>query len=218
MSKDKNFTPTYIDGLPCVVRLLTGGPEPNVPNEWDTVMNTLEGKANLAYFTDIHSWCQDKTVPPEEYEPMGSMRVARCRGSLRHWSKADSMMRLDEIGYRPVLVPLDLETLQPDQERMNAMEDGDILSMGTLYIGNLPCEIPSNPTGKGDIPKYGTHFCKYSPVVPGPRISICSTRPEANMQIRWIKCGGILVSDRCLLTAVSWEDLNRNGLVFGYKD
>ena len=48
---------------------------------------------------------------------------------------------------------------------------------------------------------------------PGQIVSFGEAAP--NMAISWVPVNGILIADRCLLTNISWDDLDAQGLVFG---
>lgn len=206
--KEKNVGPVYIDGNSYVVRLLTGGAEAGVPNEWDSVLKTLEWKLRLPYFSGVASWCQDSAVPPVGYEPMYSVRVVRGFETTRDWSRADSQMRMAKLVFRPVLEPVDPETMQPNPDLLSDIEDGIIVTRGTLYVGKTACVNPQNPVPDGDIPSY-TSLKK----IGRSNIYIGDSLSDEDKLIRWVKCGGLLVADRGILNCVSWEDLKKNRLV-----
>ena len=48
---------------------------------------------------------------------------------------------------------------------------------------------------------------------PGQIISFGEAAP--NIAISWVPVNGMLIADRCLLTNISWDDLDAQGLVFG---
>ena len=70
----------------------------------------------------------------------------------------------------------------------------NIIEIGSLYLGGHPVEP-------------GAEY------VPGQPIEIGETIP--GKEIRWVVVDGMLIADRCILTNVSWDDLNTNDLVFG---
>jgi len=111
------------------------------------------------------------------------------------------------MGYRPVLEPVDPETMEPDEEVWADIPDGTVIRLGSLYMDNMPLSIPQFPTDLGDIPDY----------IPGAALRIGETDPHPDKQLRFIKSGHIFIADRNLLKKVSWEDLNRNGLIYGDK-
>lgn len=78
-----------------------------------------------------------------------------------------------------------------------------ICKFGTLCVGDKPQHIPRTPRSMRDIPKYdGTST-----------IHLLFDTPESEEKIIWIKPDRInlLISDRVLLTDVSWNDLRING-------
>ena len=111
------------------------------------------------------------------------------------------------MGYRPILEPMDPETFEPDESTWADIPDGSVIHMGSLYMDNIPLAIPQFPTDLGDIPDY----------IPSSTIRIGETDADPDKQLRFIKSGHLFIADRNLLKKVSWEDLNRNGLIYGDK-
>ena len=81
----------------------------------------------------------------------------------------------------------------------------NIFKFGALYLDNKIQHIPQQPIRNGDIPQYDGQAA----------ISIGAAKNKKN--ITWVKPDGqnILISDRVLLVTVSWDDLERNGMVNG---
>ena len=50
---------------------------------------------------------------------------------------------------------------------------------------------------------------------PEAEIRISDTVP--GHEISWVVVNGLLIADRCLLINISWDDLNKQGLVLGKK-
>ena len=70
----------------------------------------------------------------------------------------------------------------------------NIIELGSLYLD-----------GKSIAPEV-----KYQP---GQILSFGEAAP--NMAISWVPVNGMLIAGRCLLTNISWDDLDAQGLVFG---
>ena len=70
----------------------------------------------------------------------------------------------------------------------------DTLEFGSLYLDNKPVAPEA---------KYQS----------GQAISFGETLPD--MAISWVPVNGMLIADRCLLTNISWDDLDTQDLVFG---
>lgn len=70
----------------------------------------------------------------------------------------------------------------------------NIIRLGSLYLNDCPAEI-------------GLAY------KPGKTISIGETAP--GKEIHWVVVNDMLIADRCILTEVSWDDLNAQNLVFG---
>lgn len=68
------------------------------------------------------------------------------------------------------------------------------IKLGSLYLDDHPVEI-------------GAEY------VPGQSIKVGETVP--GKESFWVVVNGMLIADRCILTNVSWNDLNANDLVFG---
>lgn len=67
--------------------------------------------------------------------------------------------------------------------------------------------------------KFGSLYVDGKPTTLGaeyqPRQSISFGEATSNEPISWVPVNGLLIADRCLLTDISWDDLNAQGLVFG---
>lgn len=99
------------------------------------------------------------------------------------------------------------------------MANGDLIKLGTLYVGGSKKTRPTKPwqigttppgaSGPGDVPSYTA----------GQTIEIRDTDPNDSYQIQWREVNDgdkkLLISDRVLLAYVSWDDLNAQGLVSG---
>lgn len=68
------------------------------------------------------------------------------------------------------------------------------LKFGSLSLNNEPV-TPETEYHSGQLISFG-------PTVPGKEIS-------------WVPVNGLLIADQCLLTNISWDDLDAQGLVFG---
>lgn len=71
---------------------------------------------------------------------------------------------------------------------------GNIIKLGSLYLDGNLAEVGA----------------KYAP---GKSIEIGET--ASGKEISWVPVNGLLIADRCLLTNVSWDDLDAQGLVSG---
>lgn len=68
------------------------------------------------------------------------------------------------------------------------------IKLGSLYLDDHPVEI-------------GAEY------IPGQSIRVGETVP--GKESLWVVVNGMLIANRCILTNVSWDDLNANDLVFG---
>lgn len=100
------------------------------------------------------------------------------------------------------------------------MANGTIHKLGTLYVNNAkrpfptkPWRTDSTPTGApsaGNILNYDS--------VKG-NIEIRNTDSDDAYKLRWVEVNDgakkLLISDRCLLARVTWDELNAQGLISG---
>ena len=67
--------------------------------------------------------------------------------------------------------------------------------------------------------KLGSLYLDSKPIAPGigyqPGQVISFGEALPDMAISWVPVNGMLIADRCLLTHISWDDLDEQGLVFG---
>ena len=198
--REERYIPTEIDGQLWAVMLPTGGTDPDDPfNQWDKTCRSIAHRNDLFHYHTIFSICQDPAEKLEEH------CVTRGCVSCRHRSDCLSTLRRKRNGYRPVLMPLHRDTLLPDENRLTNLRDGSTISFGTLYMDQTPLNNPQNPHLVGDVPDY----------MPDASLQIRNTSPIPEQTIHWIKVDNYLISDRNLIKDLSWDDLNRQGLVFG---
>ena len=70
----------------------------------------------------------------------------------------------------------------------------NIIKFGSLCLDGFPVNV-------------GTEY------KPGQAIKIGETTP--GKEISWVVVNNLLIADHSILTGISWDDLNANGLVFG---
>ena len=205
----------YIDGKPYMIRILSGGQTTDKetgfavrPNEWDTVLDTLGEDNEVFHSTGMLTLCRDTfSIPNGRF----SITCAVLRGGIepRAWEETyQARQRKEEIlhvGYRPVLVPLDPVTFEVDPNGLDDIEDGTIITAGTLYMNGVALQNPQNPTREGDVPKY----------IEDAELFIDTNSTDQDTQIHWVKAGNLLVADRVLLSNVYWVDLDKQNLVDG---
>lgn len=179
---------TIIDDKEYKVRLLTGGNQEGVDNEWDTLMDAFQENNELLHWKHIYSLCQENGYNLTLY------RVRRGFSSARFWGCSYASRQGVFLGFRPVLEPLETDTL-------STIIDGSILQFGTLYMDDVALANPKIPIWDGDIPDY----------VPNTMLQIGDTSSDEERQIRWVKWRNILVADRNILKNISWEKLNTFG-------
>jgi len=196
------------------VRIPTGHiSQPEGKCEWDAILDALGEENSLLHWSGIWTWCQEpvRSVAAEEnpigrFLPVDHSALRGCTAP-RGWNVASQDIRANYMGFRPILEPVDPETMTLDRARWADVPTGTGMPLGTLYMDDNPLTIPKNPIDTGDIPDY----------VPGAQLRIGRTLTDPDKQIRVIKCGDIFIADRVLIKNISWADLDRLGLVYGQK-
>ncbi len=192
---------TMIHNKPWAVLLPTGGMTPDSPCQWNDLLTVTDGDNSRAHHVGMASWCLEDPSPgaPTEHMRRGIM-------SAENWDLlGQNPLHETNGGFRPVLIPLDPDTLAPRPSFFLGREDGDIFRLGTLYMDGVALANPQDPTITGDIPDY----------VPGADLRIGDSSHDINNRITWIKVGDALICDRNILKAVSWNDLDKMGLARG---
>ena len=101
------------------------------------------------------------------------------------------------------------------------MANGDIHKIGTLYVENTKRPFPTRPwrqstTPDGEFSSAG-NILSYKYMTGS--IEIRNTNSDDAYKLRWVEVNDgnkkLLISDRCLLVNVTWNQLNEQGLVSG---
>ena len=188
----------YINGISYLVTLPTGGYlKNNHNNQWDHLLNylNLQGQdLDCINWRNIFSWCQER-----DYRSRCSVRgfYSSCT-----WADESSDFQTAHIGFRPVFVPLNPTTLQPDPSVLKELSNGQCVRFGSFYLDKKIMRPPQEPTRDGDIPDY----------IPGADISFGSLKSEYGFKA--IKINDWLIADRVLIKNISWNDLKN----LGYAD
>lgn len=194
------YLPVEIDGQLWATMLPTGGAgDDNRYNIWDQVTRAAAKRNDLFHYHTILTICQDHMQQDK------TCCIGRGYSAVHYRNTIPTSLRQAIHGYRPVLIPLDRNTRQPDYQRLAHIRDGTIVVMGMLYMNEKPLHNPKNPVLDGDIPRY----------IPSSKLHIGDTQKDIDFQIKWIKAGNHLISDRNLVRELSWNDLDSQGLVYG---
>lgn len=181
-----------IDGRPWAITLPRAEGTPEAPSDFEIFRTAANVKCLPASLQECASWSLEGTVQPDYGLNQEESREAHS----------------DFIGYRPVIVPLNRDTLEPEFSFFLGREDGDIFCFGALYMDGVPVHNPRDPfrdSVSGEIPDY----------IPGTKLHIGSTSANYKNHITWVKTGNKLVASCNLLKNISWSDLDRMGLVRG---
>lgn len=144
--------------------------------EWDNLSIITGGDDKILNWAEMYFWCQDS-------DSMG-MRMVKGRNGCRFMRCVVETERYSVVGFRPVF------------EADPGQQDGDIVTVGTLYMNDKPVKVPKRPILNGDIQDY----------VPGATLRLGQPMVDPDYQIRAIKVGDILIADRVLLKNISWPE------------
>jgi len=196
MDDDRRYSPTYIDNRPYGVTIPT-------VEQWNAVLDVTGHFSSFDKFfhtKSCFSWCQDDyPASPKSRHIRGSENP---RGVMIYNAKSHT----DFIGFRPVLIPLNPDTLQPDASILDRIPDGVVLGLGSLYINgkSVPTMYPGND------------YAKNTPVFEQQTmVQLGDSALDLYSQIQFVKCSNFLIADRNILRNISWEDLDNYGLVYG---
>lgn len=178
---------TYIDGKPYRVHLPKGGNR-LAGLDWDRIIIFLDGSDERFHWKGIASWCIEPDVCRGE-------TLYGCGGAHQPGVKSET------IGFRPVLTPLDPETMAPDRNAWSGIEDGEIITFGSLYMGGKAVSVRKEFTNEPVLTAY----------VPGTRLTVGDSVPDPQKQIGFIKFKGEFWANQNLLNCISWRDLQRQG-------
>ena len=189
----------YINGQPYIVSVPTGGKsegEDDKHNQWDELINFLGEESNdIFHWKGICSWCQERVL--------ASARAIRGYNSARCWLNNLATNRGVHVGFRPVLSPLNADTLKPDPSLLDDIPDGRVFALASLYMDGKVVENPENPVEEGDIPDY----------IPGVEITLGDRDLDKTNWLYVIKYEDLLWADRNILKRISWDDLKDQGFI-----
>lgn len=97
---------------------------------------------NIMHWRNMFSWTDDSSGKVLSYKLI--------RGCFSAMSLDDAIAHNTEahIGLRPVFESVDADFC-------TSLKAGDLVVMGTLYVGDQPVKVPKRPTYDGDITPYG---------------------------------------------------------------
>lgn len=182
----------YIDGLPYLVQLPISEYSWSAYQEWDPIIYFLDGNNGIFHWKGVASWCQGR-------DPLKT-QLHICRGSTLYGVGRENVLadvRRKDIGFRPVLTPLNPKTLDPDINAWSGIKDGDRLFLGTLYMDGFAISARESLCKQWTPTEYRVNA----------KLEIGDSHPEPEKQICFIKFKGKLWADRNLLVMISWNDL-----------
>lgn len=184
----------WINGQPYSVGLPTGGMDKDDrDNQWDKMIDFLGEDSDSRFHWRMNfSWCENTVYPGRSY------RASRGLHSARYWYYYLTSHRFMRIGFRPVLMPLNAGTLEPDPSLLEDIPDGERIALASLYVDGNPVLLSN---GNGAIYK------NEGKIILGDR----SENPKNWLYV--IKHEGLLWADQNVLINISWDELRRQGYV-----
>ena len=102
---------------------------------------------------------------------------------------------------------------------MRNLATGDIVKLGALSLGGVIQTLPIRPWYNGHTPPGAPGHGDILSHFPGQTIDIVNTPTNDAQKIRWVEVNYIgkkyLISNRVLVVNISWDELNKQGLIFG---
>ena len=99
------------------------------------------------------------------------------------------------------------------------MANGDVIKLGTLYMGSTKIPRPTRPWGNNYEPYTGAGLGNVQNYSSGATLEIRNTDVDDAYKMQWIEVndGGkkYLICDRVMLVNISWDDLIVQNLIFG---
>lgn len=99
------------------------------------------------------------------------------------------------------------------------MATGDVVKLGTLYMGSTKIARPTKPWRNNSEPISGYGYGNIQNYSQGATLEIRDTDSNDAYKMQWVEIndGGkkYLVSDRVMLVNISWDDLNAQNLIYG---
>lgn len=151
--------------------------------EWDRMIDVTFGVNSRIHWSGTFSWCLDECADNHD------RRVTRGCYAGRYADAYKSESRLVSVGFRPVF----------DIENPKSIPEGEIVTVGTLYMDGRP--VPTNHNGDMKLPAY----------IPGARLELREPAEDPKYHVKAIRAGDVLIGDRVLLSQISWDDLANLG-------
>lgn len=160
-------------------------------DEYDLLCDATNEDNDLIHWNEIYS-ITDTIHNENAYLRMirgcSSARGSDCNGVAGYYNG---------FGFRPAFESLSLNDCAD-------LVVGDVVVMGTLYVGDNAIKVPTNPTWTGDVTAYDK---KGSGVT--SEITLDTALNDAAYQAKAIYIGnGVFVCDRCMLNYISWRQIH----------
>lgn len=167
-------------------------------DEYDLLCDATNGSNDLMHWNKIYS--ATDTI----YDNDESIHILRGYFSARTSSNYISESNRGIIdGWRPAF-----EVLTPDTD-CSDLSVGDIVIMGTIYVGGTPLKVPTNPVNpdydsSSDMSAYNKNGSGIT-----SKITLGAALEDTAYQMKAVYVGdGLFVCDRCVLNYITWNQIN----------
>lgn len=182
----------YLNDRPFELTLPTGGddsPKSGSSSDWDKMIDLESNISNTFMGKVIGSFCLERN------KAHSNRYVIRGLYSSRTWDLIDRETKSMEIGYRPVLIPLEVESLEFNPT-FTEYFNGYSVKLGNFMVNGTVLES-----------RY-THIFK-----PTDKVEIVSDIGHKDKCIEWTVVNGKLICSDNLLVNISRENLIAQGLL-----
>lgn len=155
--------------------------------EYNRLVDVTSGDDAKMHWRHIFSWANDTE---DEFKLGAVLRAVYGCDSPNLRFNGYIAARYEGVGFRPAC-GLTTETKLPEDERV---------VMGTLYMAGKPVKVPQNPTADGDVTAY----------IPGSKLEMRDPLDDPDYQVMGYRVGNAVVADRCLLTMISYKDIEKH--------
>jgi len=153
--------------------------------EWNRMMDAVNDRDKTAHWRHMFTWvhdCHSENV---------ATRTVRGYYNACNLDYYSDTLRREFIGFRPAFDALPAD-MQPAK-----VQDGTLITAGTLYMDGKPVRVPQKPVEDGDIEEY----------ISGAKLTFGPAVEDAAYVVKAIAVGGVFIADRVMLHSISYKDI-----------
>lgn len=150
------------------------------PDEYDRLVELTDGDDDIMHWEQMGTWLSNLT------DSQFAAYAGGTSPSCQHMEFMDQ--QTNRIGLRLTVDGLSTE--------IQAVPDGQLIVVGTLYVKGKPVRVPQTPRVSGDIANYH-----------GAPILMREPLDDPDYMVLGVKDGDKAYTDRCLLNRISYNDI-----------